>query len=161
MKLFLCSGDWILFSSGKKNQNMGSYPIKTNCFAVRLFLWISFVRTSTTTKSIKKPVSFETGFASSGDWTRTSDLRVMSPTSYLLLYPAVYILKVYHLFRITFTLSASRATSGPCPERSRRVLLYPAILDCKYTTLSSFSKNNATKKMPSLIETAFHLINFN
>jgi len=26
----------------------------------------------------KKPVSKETGFASSGDWTRTSDLRVMS-----------------------------------------------------------------------------------
>ena len=29
-------------------------------------------------------------FASSGDWTRTSDLRVMSPTSYLLLYPAMW-----------------------------------------------------------------------
>ncbi len=25
----------------------------------------------------------------SGDWTRTSDLRVMSPTSYQLLYPAI------------------------------------------------------------------------
>ena len=28
--------------------------------------------------------------ASSGNWTRTSDLRVMSPTSYLLLYPAMW-----------------------------------------------------------------------
>ncbi len=27
---------------------------------------------------------------SSGDWTRTSDLWVMSPTSYLLLYPAIW-----------------------------------------------------------------------
>lgn len=31
---------------------------------------------------------------SSGDWTRTSDLRVMSPTSYLLLYPAIWTAKV-------------------------------------------------------------------
>ena len=28
-------------------------------------------------------------YFSSGNWTRTSDLRVMSPTSYLLLYPAI------------------------------------------------------------------------
>ena len=28
-------------------------------------------------------------FFCSGNWTRTSDLRVMSPTSYLLLYPAI------------------------------------------------------------------------
>ena len=32
-------------------------------------------------------------FASSGNWTRTSDLRVMSPTSYLLLYPAIYVVR--------------------------------------------------------------------
>jgi hypothetical protein len=38
---------------------------------------------------IKKPVVFTTGFTCSGNWTRTSDLRVMSPTSYLLLYPAI------------------------------------------------------------------------
>ena len=29
----------------------------------------------------------------SGSWTRTSDLRVMSPTSYLLLYPVIQLLK--------------------------------------------------------------------
>lgn len=38
----------------------------------------------------KKPPSFESGFAlCSGSWTRTSDLWVMSPTSYQLLHPAV------------------------------------------------------------------------
>ena len=31
---------------------------------------------------------------SSGNWTRTSDLRVMSPTSYLLLYPAMWTAKI-------------------------------------------------------------------
>ncbi len=36
-------------------------------------------------------------FASSGNWTRTSDLRVMSPTSYLLLYPAILIPKTTYL----------------------------------------------------------------
>ena len=37
---------------------------------------------------IRKPLCLQ-GFQSSGSWTRTSDLRVMSPTSYLLLYPAI------------------------------------------------------------------------
>ena len=43
------------------------------------------------THSIKKASQFleRPDFSSSGDWTRTSDLRVMSPTSYLLLYPAM------------------------------------------------------------------------
>ena len=36
-----------------------------------------------------KKASLVRGFLRSGDWTRTSDLRVMSPTSYLLLYPAI------------------------------------------------------------------------
>ena len=36
----------------------------------------------------------------SGNWTRTSDLRVMSPTSYLLLYPAmcIFIFLISYLF---------------------------------------------------------------
>ena len=38
---------------------------------------------------------------SSGNWTRTSDLRVMSPTSYLLLYPAIYRCKGTTFFLIT------------------------------------------------------------
>ena len=38
----------------------------------------------------KKPLTLVNGFLCSGDWTRTSDLRVMSPTSYLLLYPAMW-----------------------------------------------------------------------
>ena len=38
----------------------------------------------------KKPPTCVDGFLCSGDWTRTSDLRVMSPTSYLLLYPAMW-----------------------------------------------------------------------
>ena len=36
----------------------------------------------------------------SGNWTRTSDLRVMSPTSYLLLYPAIFWVQKYKLFLI-------------------------------------------------------------
>jgi hypothetical protein len=35
-------------------------------------------------KNTKKPLDFSRGFLCSGNWTRTSDLRVMSPTSYLL-----------------------------------------------------------------------------
>ena len=38
----------------------------------------------------KKAIDSVDGFLCSGDWTRTSDLRVMSPTSYLLLYPAMW-----------------------------------------------------------------------
>ena len=37
----------------------------------------------------KKRVTISDYSCSSGNWTRTSDLRVMSPTSYLLLYPAI------------------------------------------------------------------------
>ena len=37
----------------------------------------------------KKRVTISDYSCSSGNWTRTSDLRVMSPTSYLLLYPAM------------------------------------------------------------------------
>ncbi len=37
----------------------------------------------------------------SGNWTRTSDLRVMSPTSYLLLYPAMWTAKIQR--KINFT----------------------------------------------------------
>ncbi len=37
----------------------------------------------------KQPLENQGVVASSGNWTRTSDLRVMSPTSYLLLYPAL------------------------------------------------------------------------
>jgi len=39
----------------------------------------------------KKRVTISDYSCSSGNWTRTSDLRVMSPTSYLLLYPAILI----------------------------------------------------------------------
>ncbi len=44
------------------------------------------------TQSIKKASQFpeRLDFPSSGNRTRTCDLRVMSPTSYLLLYPAMY-----------------------------------------------------------------------
>ncbi len=38
----------------------------------------------------KKPLDFSRGFLRSGSRTRTCDLRVMSPTSYLLLYPAMW-----------------------------------------------------------------------
>ena len=57
------------------------------------FLLPNHLNASITFSVIKKPVPFETGFTSSGSWTRTSDLWVMSPTSYLLLYPAMYVLK--------------------------------------------------------------------
>gem|GEM_PF-1429612 len=38
----------------------------------------------------KEPAIATGSFCSSGDQTRTSDLRVMSPTSYQLLHPAMY-----------------------------------------------------------------------
>src|SRR5690606_21031682 len=40
---------------------------------------------------IKRPKSFNLGLCSSGNRTRTCDLRVMSPTSYQLLHPAIYL----------------------------------------------------------------------
>ena len=43
----------------------------------------------------KKRVTISDYSCSSGNWTRTSDLRVMSPTSYLLLYPAICIFKEF------------------------------------------------------------------
>ncbi len=42
-------------------------------------------------------------FTSSGDWTRTSDLRVMSPTSYLLLYPAIWTANIQPFLFLTIT----------------------------------------------------------
>ena len=40
---------------------------------------------------IKKPEPNDSGFPCSGDTTRTCDLRVMSPTSYQLLHPTIYL----------------------------------------------------------------------
>jgi hypothetical protein len=51
---------------------------KPNCKAIEGFLWTTIFSTSTTLLSTKKPDTFVSGFASSGNWTRTSDLRVMS-----------------------------------------------------------------------------------
>ena len=45
-------------------------------------------------------------FISSGDQTRTDDLRVMSPTSYQLLHPAIfYIIYLFFLLRWTAKVS--------------------------------------------------------
>ncbi len=52
---------------------------------------------------------------SSGNWTRTSDLRVMSPTSYLLLYPAIW---VFNISFLAFNF---------------RLIMPTEILDCKDT----------------------------
>ena len=47
--------------------------------------------TPTCTLEKEKAVSYmENGLFGSGDWTRTSDLWVMSPTSYQLLHPALF-----------------------------------------------------------------------
>ena len=43
---------------------------------------------------IKKPLDESRGFRCSGNRTRTCDLRVMSPTSYLLLYPAMWMTNI-------------------------------------------------------------------
>ena len=54
---------------------------------------------------MKKATNFSVnGFLSSGGRTRTYDLRVMSPTSYQLLHPAMYILK---LFRDSFIIGSA------------------------------------------------------
>ena len=52
---------------------------------------------------IKKPEPNDSGFPCSGDTTRTCDLRVMSPTSYQLLHPAIYL---YCLFQIILELAS-------------------------------------------------------
>ena len=53
---------------------------------------------------------------SSGDWTRTSDLRVMSPTSYLLLYPAMWTANIQpflHLFQTKINIPLPLAPIPP------------------------------------------------
>ena len=47
-------------------------------------------QTPITETTQKKDKSCDLSFFSSGGWTRTNDLRVMSPTSYQLLYPAMF-----------------------------------------------------------------------
>ena len=58
---------------------------------------------------------------SSGDRTRTYDLRVMSPTSYQLLYPAMWIAKVGSIFEFSKLIGkdligAVRARFETCHE---------------------------------------------
>ncbi len=64
------------------------------------FFPCSQAQTSLACSQRKKPATFVDGFLCSGDWTRTSDLRVMSPTSYLLLYPAIWTAKIQRFFSI-------------------------------------------------------------
>ena len=124
----------------------------------------------------KKGPRFLGGLAcsSSGDWTRTSDLRVMSPTSYLLLYPAVYILMLPAVATIFQFFKARSPTSGPCAERSRSILLYPAIYlfkflletysfntklsRCRYLTLSYVEGYCSTLRCGRQIYNAFPVI---
>ena len=84
---------------------------------------------------------------SSGDWTRTSDLWVMSPTSYLLLYPAIYyILKSDELICFAFNISTK-----PVVTLSRTwygILLYPAIWTAKIRNFS-FNENYLKNKKES------------
>ncbi len=75
-------------------QITGCFTSKTNCYAIVGFCMPKVLVRALHFCPQKKPVSFETGFTSSGNWTRTSDLRVMSPTSYLLLYPAIWTAKI-------------------------------------------------------------------
>ncbi len=50
----------------------------------------SVLKKAITETQQKKDKSCDLSFFSSGGWTRTNDLRVMSPTSYQLLYPAMF-----------------------------------------------------------------------
>ncbi len=61
------------------------------------FFPCSQAQTSLACSQRKKPTTFVDGFLCSGNWTRTSDLRVMSPTSYLLLYPAIWKAKIQRI----------------------------------------------------------------
>ena len=73
----------------------------------------------------KKTTSKEEVVSSSGDWTRTSDLWVMSPTSYLLLYPAMYVLKLDKTNFYVFYLSTEPV--GTLSRTCYGILLYPAM----------------------------------
>jgi len=51
------------------NGPWGSFTSKTNCHAIIGFFVVKSFSASTTLLTTKKPVSKETGFASSGNWT--------------------------------------------------------------------------------------------
>ena len=67
---------------------------KENRVVSQLFFYTAILHSNLRLDSvygIKKPESFDSGFPCSGDRTRTCGLRVMSPTSYQLLHPAIYL----------------------------------------------------------------------
>ena len=59
------------------------------------------------------------GLFSSGERTRTSDLRVMSPTSYQLLYPAMLGLQIYGFFANLQKYFQFLSSFAPKRERTR------------------------------------------
>ncbi len=89
---FTSTGDWIAFSPcSKAARGGGAIQRKPSISLSRavVFFLCPQAQASLACSQRKKPPTFVYGFLCSGDWTRTSDLRVMSPTSYLLLYPAM------------------------------------------------------------------------
>ncbi|WP_156102196.1 hypothetical protein [Muricauda sp. MAR_2010_75] len=73
----------------------------------------------------------------------------MSPTSYLLLYPAVYILMLPTVATVLQFFKARSPASGPCAERCRSILLYPAMWTAN---IQRFSGHFQTKfNIPKII----------
>ena len=97
LKGFPSSGSWIN-SFQSLVQKEDALLAKPNSFAIYFLLFKILKCKHYEFLTTKKPFSFLKGFPSSGSWTRTSDLWVMSPTSYLLLYPAMWVQR-YTLFR--------------------------------------------------------------
>ena len=64
-------------------------PKKLRLLCNLIFSFVLKTMQASLDPKIKTSLISQGGFLSSGNWTRTSDLRVMSPTSYLLLYPAI------------------------------------------------------------------------
>ena len=86
----------------------------------------SVLKKAITETTQKKDKSCDLSFFSSGGWTRTNDLRVMSPTSYQLLYPAMFgNTKVGISFEFTKFFSlfiANTPLSSAIPARSKIIL---------------------------------------
>ena len=111
---FLSSGDRTILHFITDGPWMGLY--KENRVFSQLFFYALILPSNLRLDSvygIKKPEPNDSGFPCSGDRTRTDGLRVMSPTSYQLLHPAIYLSLLLHYFNLRF--DPRRATP---PRRS-------------------------------------------
>ncbi len=96
---------------------------------------------------MQKASRFRLAFLSSGDRTRTDGLRVMSPTSYQLLHPAIYF---YNCFTISNSGFYSRRATPPRRTPPRNIFLVIAIVLYSF----SFGELNVQTLLPRLASLA-------